>query len=130
MVGLTRLFLPDLSDEDLQFLDEAVKVHPDPEVSLTGWIDILTAGHMGMYRIEGEGARGLLGLIKRPDHIFIEFICGRGLMKIAQEIVPAIKALPEAKNFQRLECMVSHPALAELYEKCGWKRMAVWMRHD
>ena len=117
-----RLFLQDLTPRHLTWLLKAVKWCHD--VTIDDWLQGLQEGIIAFYEIEGKG---MIGLGRRPECIFVEFLVGENLRPLTEDIV---SWLDTVRGTKPLEMMVTRPALIRYYERLGFQPLAMWMRYD
>lgn len=123
-VGLQRLFPPDLSDDHLTMLNHAIK--STSEATVEGWLKAWIEGEMRLYEFVG-GPTGLIGLMRRPECIWIEIMTGRGLNKIPKRILKCIRALPEVGPIP-VVMLVPDARFERIYKWAGAKRLGTLMR--
>jgi hypothetical protein len=125
-VGLRRLFPSDLSDEHLTMLNRAV--HLAPDATIERWLEWIVGGMMALYEFTG-GPIGIVGLVRRPDCIWVELATGQGLAAISKDMVRLLRTVPEVGDLP-LMMLVSDPRLERLYARRGAKRLGTLMRYE
>jgi hypothetical protein len=117
MVGFKRLFLKDLTPDHLLLMNKAV----DWGVDVTTYFPLVLADHMRLYEVEG----GLIGIVRRSDCLFIEFVIGKGLIRRIGELLPKIQALAPGLP---IECQTHRRGLIRIFSRVGFLPKALIMR--
>lgn len=116
-----RLFLQDLTDEHLTLLLKVIQYSVD--IQIEDWLDQLQTGYLAVYEI--ADGKGLVGLKRRGDSVFVEFLVGEDLKPYTHEIVAWLKEIAEGKT---IEAFVTRKGLVKYYAMLGFKNIGTWMR--
>ncbi len=119
MVHLDRIYLPDLTKTELQWLDKMVRVGYSWE-GLEGLMRVIRTEEVLLFRITSEQGAGLVGVQLEPQVLWIDFIVGKGLLKEPKMLYEKLALLGVGLGRTRMKFLNRRPGLERLYARLGF----------
>jgi hypothetical protein len=113
-----RLFLADLTDQHLTYLQRAAMIGGK---EAREWVGEIAEGSLALYEVPG----GIIGLKHEPKQIFVELLAGEGMTPYGREIVAAVRDLA---GDQGVEAFVVDPRAVRLFRRFGFQPTGTYMR--
>jgi hypothetical protein len=97
--------------------------------TIEDWIVGIVDGTLGLYEYTGGEAKGLLGLVQRPNGVWVELVIGEGLVALCagRQFSKMIRQLPEVGD-QPIEMLITNKRLVPIVERYGAKPLGTLMR--
>lgn len=115
-----RLFLEDLTDQHLRWLQSVLKY--SPWVSSGEWLQEILDGTLKVYDV----GSGIIGA-RLGNQVEIVFIAGEGLAKRRDEMAAIVREIAEGKP---VEGFFVHAGMVRLAAQAGFKPVGAYMRLD
>ena len=115
---MKRLFLSELSDQHLTWLQKAIEFSNG--VKMEDWLEDWQGGELEVFEV----INGIVGLRRTRLGVFVEFLAGSDMRGSARDILAAVKDVAGGE----VEAFVTRPGLVRFYERLGFKSLGTTMR--